>query len=104
MNVIYIHNQELSGVAYTLDDMENERVRITANKGVTIRASNTYYVMPTRYGYRVTTMDNVEGLKKIAEGFALECYTRNFDGALVMKTEEMNSVVKFIQNAEGILH
>ncbi len=94
----------MNGIESTLNDLENERVRITINKGVTIRALNTYYVMPTRYGYRITTMDSVQGLKEIADSISCDVSYRAFDNALVMKVESIGEALTFIKQSENIFH
>ena len=87
-----------------IDSFDPEKVRVTSNKGVMIRADNTYHIMPTQYGYRISVLNNYEGLKEEAAKRAMETSIRGFDGALIVKVDDIKSALKVIEASEKILH
>ncbi len=99
---------EMNGIARASDVIFEgvaEKVRVTGNKGVTIKMDNTYYIMKTRYGFRVTVLENYDGLKNVAIRYGFEYSVRGYDTALVIKVKDsMERVMKLISESEETIH
>lgn len=87
-----------------VDLFDPEKVRITSNKGVLIRAENTYHIMPTKYGYRLSVVNNYEGLRKMADSIALKTSIRESNGFLIIRVKDVSDLLKVIKKSEEIIH